>query len=215
MQDSDIEILNRVKKGEINLFREIVEKYKDRSFSLTLRILKNRNEAEDSLQESFLRLYKAIIAGGFEEKAKFSTYFYTIVYNTAIEHYRKYNSKNFNITSIEINDSFYKDGDELYKNYYESRIDEALIDTAEHGTERNSAIAEIKSIIEKYVSCVPEHYSVILNMFYINELSYDEISKILKIPLGTVKNRIFRAKEKLKEILLREFSARELLEYIN
>jgi RNA polymerase sigma-70 factor (ECF subfamily) len=51
-------------------------------------------------------------------------------------------------------------------------------------------------------------------MFYINELSHEEISKILNIPIGTIKNRIFRAKEKLKELLLKRMSAEELLEYV-
>ena len=51
-------------------------------------------------------------------------------------------------------------------------------------------------------------------MFFINELSHEEISTILKLPLGTVKNRIFRAIEKLKEILFREFNKEELIEYI-
>ena len=59
-----------------------------------------------------------------------------------------------------------------------------------------------------------EHYSVILTMFYVNELSHKEISEILSLPLGTIKNRIFRAKEKLKEVLLRKYPTEELLEYI-
>jgi len=71
-----------------------------------------------------------------------------------------------------------------------------------------------KKIINDYINSIPEQYSVILNMFFLNDLSHEEISQILKIPVGTVKNRIFRAKEKLKELLFRTFKKEELLDYI-
>lgn len=208
-----LEIIRRIQKGETNLFVEVVDAYKDKAFSLTLKILKNREEAEDSLQEAFLRLYKAIMNNSYEAKAKFSTYFYTIVYNSAIDLYRKYNVKSFNVTSIEINDAKYSDGDELIKNY-ESKIDKNIYATDDYSTEKVIEKGEVKKIINDYINSIPEQYSVILNMFFLNDLSHEEISQILKIPVGTVKNRIFRAKEKLKELLFRTFKREELLDYI-
>jgi RNA polymerase sigma-70 factor (ECF subfamily) len=208
-----LDIIRRIQKGETNLFVEVVDAYKDKAFSLTLKILKNREEAEDSLQEAFLRLYKAIMNNSYEAKAKFSTYFYTIVYNSAIDLYRKYNVKSFNVTSIEINDAKYSDGDELIKNY-ESKIDKSIYATDDYSTEKVIEKGEVKKIINDYINSIPEQYSVILNMFFLNDLSHEEISQILKIPVGTVKNRIFRAKEKLKELLFRTFKKEELLDYI-
>jgi len=214
VNEVSLEIIRRIQKGETNLFVEIVDAYKDKAFSLTLKILKNREEAEDSLQEAFLRLYKAIMNNSYEAKAKFSTYFYTIVYNSAIDLYRKYNVKSFNVTSIEINDANYSDGDELMKNY-ESKIDKNEYSTDEYSTEKVIEKSEVKKIINDYVNSIPEQYSVILNMFFLNDLSHEEISQILKIPVGTVKNRIFRAKEKLKDLLFRTFKKEELLDYLN
>ena len=213
MSEVSLDIIRRIQKGETNLFVEIVDAYKDRAFSLTLKILKNREEAEDSLQEAFLRLYKAIMSNSFEAKAKFSTYFYTIVYNSAIDLYRKYNVKSFNVTSIEINDANHSDGDELVKNY-ESKIDKTIYNTDEFSTDKVIEQGEVKKIINDYINSIPEQYSVILNMFFLNDLSHEEISQILKIPVGTVKNRIFRAKEKLKDLLFRDFKREELLDYI-
>ncbi|MDD5361447.1 MAG: sigma-70 family RNA polymerase sigma factor [Ignavibacteria bacterium] len=213
MNEVNPEILSRIRQGETNLFKEIVDIYKDRAFSLTIKILKNREESEDALQESFLRLFRAISSDSYEAKAKFSTYFYTIVYNTAVDYYRKYNSGSFNVTSIEIHEANYNDGDELTRDF-EPNVDRSLYDTESMSTERNIETAEVTSIIRGYINTIPQQYSVILNMFFINELSHEEISTILKIPLGTVKNRIFRAKEKLKEILFREFNKEELIEYI-
>jgi RNA polymerase sigma-70 factor (ECF subfamily) len=215
MQDKDIEILNKVQSGDIQAFREIVEKYSDKGFSLTLKILKNHHEAEDSLQDSFMKLYKSLSEKKYEGKSAFSTYFYSIVYNTAIDHYRKYTSKRFNITSIDVTDSNYREGDELTKYFNESEIDDRLyIEDLNLNTEKNVLSAEVQKIVNKYINAIPEHYSVILTMFYVNELSQNEISEILSLPLGTIKNRIFRAKEKLKEVLLRKYPTEELLEYI-
>jgi RNA polymerase sigma factor (sigma-70 family) len=213
MNEVSPEILARIRQGETNLFKEIVDIYKDRAFSLTMKILKNREESEDALQESFLRLFRAISSNSYEAKAKFSTYFYTIVYNTSVDYYRKYNAGKFNVTSIEIHEANYSDGDELTRDF-EPKVDRSLYDTESMSTERNIDTAEVTSIIRGYINTIPQQYSVILNMFFINELSHEEISTILKIPLGTVKNRIFRAKEKLKEILFREFNKEELIEYI-
>lgn len=215
MQDKDNDILKKVQSGDIQAFKEIVDKYKDRGFSLTLRILKNHHEAEDSLQDAFLKLYRSVSEKKYEGKSTFSTYFYSIVYNTAVDHYRKYTAKQFNITSIDVTDSNYKEGDELTKNFDESEIDGQLyIEDLNLNTEKNVLSAEIQKIVNKYINAIPEHYSVILTMFYVNELSQNEISEILSLPLGTIKNRIFRAKEKLKEVLLRKYPTEELLEYI-
>jgi RNA polymerase sigma-70 factor (ECF subfamily) len=207
------DIIKRIQKGESQLFAEIVNAYKDKAFSLTMKILKNREEAEDSLQDAFMKLYKSIMNGNYEAKSKFSTYFYSIVYNSAVDLYRKYNVRSFNVTSIEINDSNYSEGDELSFNY-ETKIDKSEVNSNEHSTEKNVTESEIKNIINQYINAIPEQYSVILNMFFLNDLSHEEISVILKIPVGTVKNRIFRAKEKMKELLFRHFNKEELLEYI-
>lgn len=207
------DIIKRIQNGESQLFAEISNAYKDKAFSLTMKILKNREEAEDSLQDAFMKLYRAIMNGSYEAKSKFSTYFYSIVYNSAVDLYRKYNVRSFNVTSIEINDSNYNEGDELSSNL-EAKINKSEVNIDEYSTENKVTESEIKSIINQYINAIPEQYSVILNMFFLNDLSHEEISVILKIPVGTVKNRIFRAKEKMKELLFRHFNKEELLEYI-
>ena len=207
------DIVKRIQNGETQLFAEIANAYKDKAFSLSMKILKNREEAEDSLQDAFMKLYKAIMNGNYEAKSKFSTYFYSIVYNSAVDLYRKYNVRSFNVTSIEINDSNYNEGDELSFNF-ETKIDKNEVKTDDYSTEKSVTESEVRNIIDQYINAIPEQYSVILNMFFLNNLSHEEISLILKIPVGTVKNRIFRAKEKMKELLFRHFNKEELLEYI-
>jgi RNA polymerase sigma-70 factor (ECF subfamily) len=212
---TDIEIIDKVKSGELSYFKELVDRYKDRSFSLITKILKNHNESEDCLQDVFMKIFNSIMSESFEQKSKFSTYIYSIVYNSAVDYYKKHRKKNFNIVSIDVNDSNYKIGDELTMNFDESRIDKGLYSQGtEFNPEQKLSQNEISVLINEYINNIPEHYSVILNMFYINELSHDEISKILNLPIGTIKNRIFRAKEKLKDMLFKRITAKELLEYV-
>ena len=205
MQFSDSQIIEKIKFGDINVFSEFVEHYKDKAYSLTLRILKNPEETEDSLQEAFLKLYKAIKDDKFKGDSKLSTYFYSIVYNTAIDQYKKTRHKSFSVISIDVNEFNFKDGDELNVKELDSDID----------SERVTTDNEMQSIINKYLNEIPVQYSLILILFFVDDLSHEEISSLLGIPVGTVKNRIFRAKEKIKEIILKKIPEHEIMNYIN
>lgn len=215
MPETYLEIIGKIKKGDTSSFKIIADELKDKAFSLIMKILKNREESEDALQEAFLKLYRAISENQFEDRSKLSTYFYRIVYNTAIDHYKKLKSRRFSIVSIDIDDSDFEEGDDLLKKYYEKHIDSGIYEERhEISTDKNVSRNEIQKIINKFISVIPEQYSVILNMFFINDLSHDEISEILNLPIGTVKNRIFRAKANLKEIILKEYPEKEILEYV-
>lgn len=215
MRLSDSDIINNIKNGDTSSFRIIAEELKDKAFSLTMKILKNKEEAEDCLQESFMKLFKSITGSKFEERSKLSTYFYTIVYNTAVDNYKKLRSRRFSILSIDVEGSSFEEGDDLVKNYYDQMINKSEFDDKyDLSTESKISETEIKNIINDYVSSIPEQYSIILTMFYLNDLSHDEIAGILRLPIGTVKNRIFRAKNKLKEIILKKYSEEEILQYI-
>jgi len=205
-------LLNNETNNElISEFRNFVSQNKDKSYSLCYRILKSREDAEDALQESFLRFYKALKEKKYNGSSKLTTYFYSIVYNTTVEYYRKKKLKTFNIKSIEILEENYKEGDE-FKNIDEYK---SSINIFKNCPDRNMTKKEISEIINQFLNLIPEHYSTILTMNYINELKIDEISDILNLPVGTVKNRIFRAKEKLKSILLSIFTEEELTDYLN
>lgn len=217
-QETDIIAIKKISEGDTEAFREIVNTYKDKAYSLTYRILKNKDDTNDSLQDAFFKIYSLIKEKKFEYKSKFSTYIYTVVYNTAIDNYRRLYSRKLNIVSININEYNYRDGDELTKNFkYESKagITETTYAADDKlSTEEKHREQEINSIVSEYLNSIPINYSLILNLFYINEMSIKEISELLKIPEGTIKNRIFRAKEKLKEILLKRFKEEELMEYV-
>ena len=210
------EIIERLVSGDESSFREFVEEFKDKAMSLTVKILKNSDEAEDSLQEAFIKFYRALVQNQFQGKSKPSTYFYTIVYNTALDHYKRLKRTSFSMISIDVNDSNFKEGDELVSRFNQTEIDRnTLPEDRSVNTDKVISSSEIQSIVNSYIEHLPEQYSVILNMFYINELSHKEICDILELPLGTVKNRIFRAKEKIRELILKKYSEEEINQYID
>jgi RNA polymerase sigma-70 factor, ECF subfamily len=212
MYDLELNIIKRIKSGDVNSFEQIVEKYKDKALSLTMRILKNREDAEDSLQEAFIKTFRAVIENQFEERSKFSTYFYRIVYNTALDNYKKLKSRTYNLLRIDEGGDKEEAGDITN---FEMKIDAVKYDLGSaYRTDKKALDNEVQVFVRRFLEEIPEKYSVILTLFFINDLSHEEISETLKLPLGTVKNRIFRAKEKLKEIMLNKFPVGEILEFI-
>jgi RNA polymerase sigma factor (sigma-70 family) len=214
MNDLEQNVIYRIKNGDVNAFEQIVDRYKDKGLTLSMRILKIKEDAEDSLQEAFIKTFRAIVDNQFENRSKFSTYFYRIVYNTALDNYKKHKSRTYNVLNI---DEGWKndEGDEKDLTGYETKIDDnRYFHSAVYKTDKRALDNEIQTIVNKFLEVIPEKYSVILTLFYINDLSHDEISDTLKIPLGTVKNRIFRAKEKLKEIMMKKFDYDSIVEFI-
>ena len=216
MNDLELNIIKRIKGGDINSFEQIVEKYKDKALTLTMRILKNREDAEDSLQESFVKTFKAIVENRFEQRAKFSTYFYRIVYNTALDNYKKLKSRTYNLLRIEDtpgSDDAEKGPGDISN--FEMKIDTVKYDQGSgYRTDKKALDSEVQIFVKRFLEEIPEKYSVVLTLFFINDLSHEEISETLNLPLGTVKNRIFRAKEKLKEIMTKSYPVEEILEFI-
>ncbi len=216
MKVSENDLVNNLLNGDESAFREFVDTFKDKAYSLTLKILKNPDDAEDSLQDAFIKFYRAVTREQFEGRSKLSTYFYTIVYNTALDYYKKIKKTSFSMISIDVNESNFREGDELVSAFKHSRIDKNILpDSIDANTDNVISGNEIQDIIKRFIDHIPEQYSIILNMFYINELSHKEICDILGLPLGTVKNRIFRAREKIKETILKRYSEDEILQYID
>lgn len=214
MNDLELNIIKKIQAGKIDEFEEIVNRYKDKAMTLAMRILKNSEDAEDALQEAFIKTFRAIADKQFEERAKFSTYFYRIVYNTAIDFYKKHKAKTYNLINID-NTRKNDEGEVTDIAAFEMNIDrDKYYMSGNYETDRSTLDNDMQELVNKYLEEIPEKYSTILTLFYINDLSHDEIAETLKLPLGTVKNRIFRAKDKLKEVLMKKYSETEILELI-
>jgi len=211
MNDLELNLVKRIQSGDINAFEDIVNRYKDKAMTLAMRILRNDEDAEDALQEAFIKTFRAIVDRQFEERSRFSTYFYRIVYNTAIDFYKKHRSKTYSLISIDEKRTD-DEGNLADISGFEMEIDRnKYYMSSAFDIDKKAVENEVQTIVNKYLEKIPEKYSTILTLFYINDLSHDEIAETLKLPLGTVKNRIFRAKDKLKEILMTKYSETDMM----
>lgn len=180
---TDEELILKFQKEDIAAFNEIVFRYKDRIVNFLYRYTNSREESEDIAQEAFIRLYR--FKHLYKEVGKFSTWFYTIAINIARTNIRK-KSK---IRTMSIN-NFYKDNDKDYE--LPSKV--TLPD------EDANAVGE-NYYIQKAINSLDDIHKEVIILRDVQDLEYDEISKILNLPLGTVKSRINRARESLKAMM--------------
>ena len=176
---SDLEIIESVKKGNISDFSILVDRYKNKAFSLLKRMLKNQMEAEEVLQDCFMKAYKAL--NNFKQESKFSTWFYKIVYNTALTKLSAKKRKiEMEMTSVD--DHFDLEGD------YDYNL-----------TDRKDISEFIKSQVEK----LPANYSAVISMFYLDEMSCEEISETMGTSVSNVKVILHRSRNALRDILMK------------
>lgn len=179
---TDEELIARFQNGDEYAFDEIVHRYKDRLLNFIFRFLGQMDEAEDIVQDTFLKVYKN--KNAYENIARFSTWIYTIAGNLAKTELRKRKRRRmFSISGKGIDEKEYelRSGDRTPEEETDSVFNEKIIQGA----------------IEK----LHEKFRTVIILRDIQELSYDEISNIIGVPLGTVKSRVNRARLKLQEML--------------
>jgi len=184
MPQTDHEIIATIRKGNPHNYALLVHRYKDKGMTLALRMLRNREEAEDVLQDAFVRAYNGLEK--FKGMAKFGTWFYRILYNACLTRLER------NKNSIETLSSDDESDESMISDSGEPELLDAL--------DKKELIQRVMEILEE----LPEMYGALLTMFYLQELSYEEIAGVTQMPLGTVKVRLFRGRAMLQERLTKE-----------
>lgn len=178
MPSADEKVIRRILAGEKRAFGELVDRHKDTAMTLAFRMLKNREDAEEAIQDAFVRAFHALPR--FEWKSRFSTWLYRIVYNvcaTAL-------SKRVEGVHLSIDE-----------------IAEPKLDVPSEGAPPDAEYEsrEFQEIVREEVDKMPEMYAGILTLFLVNDMSYDEIAEVTGLPLGTVKVRLFRGRLLLRD----------------
>lgn len=173
LQDPDI--IRQVLSGQQQAYAILVERYQHFVFTIALRHVKDREEAEDMAQETFIKAYRSL--ADFKGDSKFSTWLYVICNNTCMSHTRK---KKNDVISLEEHHEFIPDS------------------TKDSRTQ--------KIVIQKAIEHLGETDAQIITLFYLAEQSLEETGQILGLSLSNVKVRLFRARQKLKDILETRFS---------
>ena len=175
---SDEKLILRFQEGDINAYNELVKRYKDRLLNFVLRYFNNVEQAEDVVQDTLIKLYTH--ASYYKNVAKFSTWIFTIAKNNALTELRKNKRKK--------TDSLWtKDGQIIDINSKEESLDSKV--------QNEIAIDQLNKFLDE----IPENFRMAVVLRDFQELSYEEISKILEIPIGTIKSRINRGRIQLAE----------------
>lgn len=187
---TDTEVIARVLQGEQGLFAVLVERYRNYVFTLTLRFTDNREDAEEMAQDIFVKAYRSL--ADFRGASKFSTWLYTIVHNTCISFLRK---KKISLEPID------RANTQLQVENRESGFKADIVEQKSKHAMVNRAIRLLS----------PDDHQVI-SLFYKGEQSLDEIGRIMGLEPNTVKVKLHRARQRLKEKMETHFSG-ELKEF--
>jgi RNA polymerase sigma-70 factor (ECF subfamily) len=183
-RQEDSDLIKEALAGSQDAYANLMNKYHDAIYSLIYRMIRNKEETEDLTQEAFIKAFSSL--KNFSEEFAFSTWLYKIASNNCIDFIRKRKLKTYSIDKpIESDESDFS---------YE------LADTT-YAPDRNLIEEQQKRAIQEAINSLPDKYRIVIVMRHNEEKSYEEISEFLKLPLGTVKAHIFRAREILNKYL--------------
>lgn len=185
-------LVRRLKDREERAFREMVEEYGDRVFSLTYRMLGNREEAEDLAQEVFITIFKSI--DSFRGDSKFSTWLYRVTANHC-KNRIKYLARRHD-----------RDRAELNERVEGASMSEGSTLGAPRASPRPDAQlegAQLELILQEAIAELDEDQRILVILRDVEDLSYEEICAITELPEGTVKSRLHRARMALRKKLLK------------
>ncbi|HMA75888.1 MAG TPA: sigma-70 family RNA polymerase sigma factor [Candidatus Krumholzibacteriaceae bacterium] len=185
MKKEDIKLINRSLEGDEKSFEKLLNKYKGPVFSICLRMVKNRDDAEDLSQDLFIRVFNML--DRYNPAFPFSSWIYRITSNLCIDFLRK--KKRNRVLST---DQPIKGKDGTMQRQFVSK---------EIGPERKTEVSEKMKALEESIGMLPEPYRIIIILRHQQQLSYEEISDMLAVPLGTVKARIHRGRKMIVDFL--------------
>jgi RNA polymerase sigma factor (sigma-70 family) len=182
-QDSRVEDFHLIQdalKGNDQAYKRLMAKYHDQIYNFIYRMIHDREQVEDLTQEAFIKAFQSLKS--FNEEYAFSTWLYKIATNNSIDYIRKRKLQMYSIDKpIESKDS----------DYVFELADETYQADGEFIRDQRAAL------LQEAINELPEKYRKVIHLRHMEERSYEEIAKLLKLPIGTVKAHIFRARELL------------------
>jgi RNA polymerase sigma-70 factor (ECF subfamily) len=172
---TDKELVKIARKGNAEAFSELVRRHQHRVYNLSLRYMRDANRAEDMAQEAFLKGFRLL--KGFRGECSFSTWMYKVTGSVCLTEIRKRKKR----------------GEVELKPAHES----SYISTKAQDNDE-------AELVRRCVTRLPEKYAAIVTLYYLDAMPYDEIAKIMEIPIGTLKTWMFRARKELRVIVQEE-----------
>ncbi len=180
---NDAQIVDKVLNGDVNAFELLILKYQSQIFFTAMNIVKNREFAEDISQDAFLKAYEKLDT--LQDKNHFFAWLKRITVNLSLNHYER--GKRLVDIDTEEDETSYFDRITTGENPEDFLIKD-----------------ELKKYIRMFVDALPERLRTVVILREVEDLSYEEISEILNIPLGTVRSRLFNARQIIKDRLIKQ-----------
>ena len=182
MQGDEL-LLRRACKGDVQAFEELMQSHESRIYTIALRMMGNREDAQDCAQEAMVRIYRAM--GSFKGQSALATWIYRITMNTCLDELRRRKARK--VTSL----------DSLVDNGW------SPTDTGDTPEEHGLRV-EKQNALNQAIQSLPDDMRAAIILRDVKGYSYDEIASILDANVGTIKSRISRGREKLREILSKQ-----------
>ncbi|MBU3069910.1 RNA polymerase sigma factor RpoE [Aestuariicella sp. G3-2] len=182
--ETDQQLVERVQKGDKRAFDLLVLKYQHKMISVVSRYIHDSHEVYDVVQEAFIKAYRAL--GNFRGDSQFYTWLYRIAINTA-KNYLVSRGRRPPATDVDVADAEYYSGSDLLKD----------VDTPENNLFRD----ELKAEVDRAMRELPEDLRTAVTLRELEGLSYEEIADVMGCPVGTVRSRIFRARDAIDKTI--------------
>lgn len=187
--EDDRELVRRVQEGDQRAFRILFDRYHRRAYAVAFGVVKNSQDAADIVQDGFVKVHRHI--GKFQGSSSFYTWLYRIIMNLAIDHVRRKK----NAKGVEYDDRVGREADEIAG-------DGALLPRILDANPSKTVIRkELLAKIQEALDELPEYHRAVIVLREVEGLSYEEMSKVLGVPKGTIMSRLFHARKKMQAAL--------------
>jgi RNA polymerase sigma factor (sigma-70 family) len=200
--DQERILVDKILNGDLQAFQQFIEKYQRLVTHMVFRMILNESDREEICQDVFLKVYQNL--SKFEFQSKLSTWISKITYNTCMNYLQKKKALLYDDLKIRENES-----DSAIFEHSPSNLDSVK---GEVPLPDETVISqEISEMLYVELNNLPAQYRTMITLYHLDNLSYDEIGEIMGMPMGTVKNYLFRARKLLKEKLLEKYTEGEFV----